>query len=108
MCVASSGPREKIKHALAICQLLKYFDPYIYSSYDIGSWKPEPKIFLHAANSFSMPPEKCILVEDSELGVEAANRANMKSVFFNPHGLTIKATPTFEIKCMLELVELVG
>ncbi len=48
--VVSNGPREKIDHALGLCNLQKYFKPHIFSAYDIGAYKPDPAIYLHVAN----------------------------------------------------------
>ncbi|WP_201447859.1 HAD family hydrolase [Calothrix sp. PCC 7507] len=46
ICVASSGPPEKIKLALHVTNLLPRFAGRIFSSYEIGSWKPAPDLFL--------------------------------------------------------------
>ncbi len=83
-CVASSAPREKIERALHVTGLLKYFRGNIYSSYEVGSWKPEPDLFLHAANSMKVKPQYCVVVEDSSVGLEAANKAEMKSIYYAP------------------------
>src|SRR5690606_34350320 len=45
--VASSGPVEKIKLNLTTTNLIDYFGDKIFSCYEIGSWKPEPEIYLH-------------------------------------------------------------
>ncbi|HKJ42831.1 MAG TPA: HAD family hydrolase [Sunxiuqinia sp.] len=70
--VASSGPTEKIKQNLQTTNLLKHFDGYIFSCYDIGSWKPEPDIYLHAAKTMGFQPSECAVIEDSSVGVKAA------------------------------------
>ena len=77
-CVASSGPREKIDLNLAITGLSEFFNRNIYSSYDIGSWKPEPGIFLHAAESMGFQPPDCLVIEDSHAGIEAATRGGFR------------------------------
>ena len=77
-CVASSGPPEKIRQALQVSGLASFFDDRLFSSYDIGSWKPEPGLFLHAAEALGFPPRQCIVVEDSHAGVDAAVAANMQ------------------------------
>lgn len=77
-CVASSGPTEKIRQALQVSGLASFFDDRLFSSYDIGSWKPEPGLFLHAAEALGFPPRQCIVVEDSHAGVDAAVAANMQ------------------------------
>lgn len=48
-CIASSGPLKKMRHSLAMTGLLPLFEPHLFSSYQIDSWKPEPDLFLHAA-----------------------------------------------------------
>jgi HAD superfamily hydrolase (TIGR01509 family) len=71
-CVASSGPREKIELNLGLTGLLPFFSPErIFSSYDIGSWKPEPGIFLHAAAVMGYQPSECVVIEDSLAGIAA-------------------------------------
>ncbi len=72
-CVASSGPREKILLNLGLTDLKRFFrDEHIFSCYEINSWKPEPEIFLHAANIMGHLPEQCAVIEDSIAGVQAA------------------------------------
>jgi HAD superfamily hydrolase (TIGR01509 family) len=77
-CVASSGPVEKIRLNLGLVKLLDSFENRIYSSYDIGSWKPEPGIFLHAAKSMGFTPEECAVIEDSASGIKAAVEGGFK------------------------------
>lgn len=73
-CVASSGPHEKIRLNLKLAGLLDIFDGRIFSSYDINNWKPEPGIFLYAAEKMGFHPEECAVIEDSVSGVIAAKR----------------------------------
>ena len=47
---------------------------------DITKGKPDPQIFLMAAEHLKQPPSQCIVFEDAVLGVEAARRAQMKCV----------------------------
>lgn len=78
-CVASSGPRDKMKLNLTITGLMQYFDDrHIFSGYDINSWKPEPGIFLHAAQQMGFPPSRCVVIEDSKAGVIAARKGGFK------------------------------
>jgi HAD superfamily hydrolase (TIGR01509 family) len=70
--VASSGPVNKIKLNLTTIGLIDKFGDNIFSSYDIKSWKPEPDIYLHAANQMGFQPNECAVVEDSIAGVKAA------------------------------------
>jgi HAD superfamily hydrolase (TIGR01509 family) len=70
--VASSGPVEKIKLNLTTTNLIEYFNNNIFSCYEIGSWKPEPDIYLHASKTMGFKPEECAVIEDSIVGVQAA------------------------------------
>lgn len=69
-CVASSAPGEKIVHALRAAGLGRHFrEEHLFSSYDLGSWKPEPDIFLHAAGEMGFSPADCLVIEDSRAGL---------------------------------------
>jgi HAD superfamily hydrolase (TIGR01509 family) len=85
ICVASSGPRSKIELSLRLTGLSSFFEnKNIFSSYEIGSWKPEPDIFLHAATKMGFEPDDCAVIEDSALGVRAGIAAGMKVFGFVP------------------------
>ena len=103
-CVASSAPRAKIEHALQVTGLEKYFSNNIFSSYDVGSWKPEPEIFLHAAKAMNTTPQDCCVIEDSIVGLQAAQRASMNSVYYAPHITERNLLGVEQIQHMSELV----
>ncbi|WP_433764122.1 HAD family hydrolase [Flavobacterium ginsenosidimutans] len=77
-CVASSGPVEKIRLNLEVAGLLDRFEDKIFSSYQIGSWKPEPGIFLHAAKEMGFEVKDCIVLEDSKAGVKSGISGGFK------------------------------
>jgi HAD superfamily hydrolase (TIGR01509 family) len=77
-CVASSGPVEKIKLTLKTAGLIDKFENKIFSSYQINSWKPDPGIFLHAAQEMGFSVNECIVIEDSIAGIIAAKRGGFK------------------------------
>lgn len=78
ICVASNGPREKIALALSVTGLLPFFEGHIFSSYELGTWKPDPGLYLHAAKASGVEPADCVVVEDSVLGVRAGLAAGMR------------------------------
>ncbi|MCL7370276.1 HAD family hydrolase [Streptomyces ardesiacus] len=77
-CVASSGSHERIRVGHRRTGLDRWFDNgRIFSSQDVGRGKPAPDLFLHAAARMGVAPERCAVVEDSPLGVQAAVAAGM-------------------------------
>ncbi|WP_055622728.1 HAD family phosphatase [Streptomyces sp. JHA19] len=82
-CVASSGSHERIRVGHRTTGLDRWFDDArIFSSQDVGRGKPAPDLFLHAARQMGVAPERCVVVEDSPLGVRAALAAGMDVVGF--------------------------
>ncbi|MFD8825759.1 HAD family hydrolase [Streptomyces sp. NPDC059605] len=77
-CVASSGSHERIRVGHRKTGLDQWFEEeWIFSSEDVGRGKPAPDLFLHAAERMGVRPERCVVIEDSPLGVEAARAAGM-------------------------------
>lgn len=54
-----------------------FFSGRIFSSYEVGVWKPDPGLFLHAAGALGVRPSDCIVVEDSGPGIAAGLAAGM-------------------------------
>lgn len=84
-CVASNGPKNKMIHNLDIVDFRSYFDDRLYSAYEIDRFKPDPGIFLHAAEQLGVEPTECIVVEDSIHGFEAGIEAGMNVFGYDPH-----------------------
>jgi HAD superfamily hydrolase (TIGR01509 family) len=87
-CVASNGPMAQIEHSLRVVGLHSSFAGRIFSAYSIRAWKPDPQLFLHAARSLGVAPEACAVVEDTELGLQAAVGAGMHAFAYLPAGGT--------------------
>jgi HAD superfamily hydrolase (TIGR01509 family) len=77
-CVASNGPRHKIELNLGLTQLLPLFQGRIFSAFEVGAWKPDPGLFLHAAQALGVPADQCAVVEDSVAGIQAGLAAGMQ------------------------------
>lgn len=71
-CVASSGPVEKIVGNLTTVGLIDKFEGKIFSAYTIQKWKPDPAVFLWAAETMGFSPDECVVIEDSPSGVAGA------------------------------------
>jgi HAD superfamily hydrolase (TIGR01509 family) len=83
LAVASGGLRRLVLKTLDALGIADCFDAVL-SAEDVPRGKPEPDLFLAAAHHLGAPPERCLVYEDSDLGLEAARRAGMQSVDVRP------------------------
>jgi HAD superfamily hydrolase (TIGR01509 family) len=81
-CVASSSTRERLNLSLSVTNLAPLFGDKVFSADQVAHGKPEPDLFLFAAQSCGALPDDCIVIEDSVLGVTAARAAGMTAVGF--------------------------
>ena len=82
VCVASSSHTVRLRHALAVTGLAGRFGGAVFSADAVERGKPAPDLFLHAANRMNAAPERCLVIEDSPAGVEAARAAGMEPIGF--------------------------
>ncbi|MFH8725267.1 HAD family hydrolase [Streptomyces termitum] len=93
-CLASNGGHAEIRRNLARAGLRGRFpDGRIFSARDVARGKPAPDLFLHAAASMGVAPERCAVVEDSAYGVRAARAAGMRA-----YGYTGGLTPAHRLE----------
>ncbi len=83
-CVASSSSPERIRNSLRLTGLRGYFGEDIFSSSQVARGKPAPDLFLFAAASMAVAPERCVVIEDSLAGIAGARAAGM--TVFGFHG----------------------
>lgn len=76
LAVASGGDRTTVEATLANLGILDAFNAVV-TAEDVIHGKPAPDMFLLAAERIGVPPENCVVFEDSWLGIEGARRANM-------------------------------
>lgn len=74
--VASGSSRASVEDALRRVSLLDLFSTIITPA-DVRRGKPAPDMFLLAAERLAVPPERCLVIEDGELGLRAARQAGM-------------------------------
>ena len=78
-CVASSGSHDKMRMTLGKTNLMRFFSGKIFSTSDVARGKPHPDIYLHAAQIMGVnDPGRCLVIEDSPIGVMGAVAAGMK------------------------------
>ena len=68
--------------SLECTDLMRFFEPNVFSASYVAAGKPAPDLFLHVAASTGIAPADCIVVEDSPAGVSAAVAAGMTAIGF--------------------------
>ena len=81
--------------------LMPYFDK-ISCGLDTTKSKPDPEVFLVAAKKLGLPPEECLVVEDSAAGIEAAAAGGMKSLGVGPFYQSLHADYEAPALCKVE------
>ncbi len=79
LALASSSNRPLIEVVLASSGLSPLFEATV-SSEEVERGKPAPDVFLEAARRLGVPPERCVVVEDSANGIRAAHAAGMRVI----------------------------
>lgn len=78
-CVGSNGERPNVVGALESTDLMRFFsDDRIFTVEDVVHPKPDPELYLWAAQKMGVSPDRCLVVEDSVLGATAGVAAGMK------------------------------
>jgi HAD superfamily hydrolase (TIGR01509 family) len=81
--VASGGIRPLVETTLDALGIRGCFRAVVTAD-DVRRGKPDPEIFLLAADRLGVAPERCVVFEDSDLGLEGARRAGMGAVDVRP------------------------
>jgi len=79
LAVASGGYRDTITRTLKMLGILDWFQVVV-TAEDTARHKPEPDVFLEAARQLNVPPQSCVVFEDTDIGLLAARRAGMASI----------------------------
>jgi HAD superfamily hydrolase (TIGR01509 family) len=87
VCVASQGRLSKTELTLGLTGLRDLFGAdALFSAHSVARGKPAPDLFLHAAATMGYEPARCVVVEDTMIGVTAALAAGMRAIAFAPDG----------------------
>jgi beta-phosphoglucomutase family hydrolase len=77
--IGSSTHRLNIEFTLPVIGLRDFFSDMV-TAENVSHGKPDPEVFLLAAQRIGVPPERCVVFEDALAGIEAARRGGMKVV----------------------------
>ena len=77
--IALGSASKNAKPILEKVNLLSYFDTIVDGN-NVTKAKPDPEVFLIAADKLGVSPSKCVVFEDAVAGIQAANAANMVSI----------------------------
>jgi len=109
MALASSSARVLIDTVLEKYKIRDYFS-YIISGDEVRKSKPEPDIYLTAAQKINVDPKDCVVLEDTKNGVIAAKTAGMKCIGFrNPNsGAQDLSKADVIVESIREVIEMIN
>jgi beta-phosphoglucomutase len=79
LAIGSSGPPENVQAVLDVLPGSEHIAAAV-NGKDVTHGKPAPEVFLKAASKINLPPERCVVVEDAPVGVEAGKAAGCKVI----------------------------
>jgi beta-phosphoglucomutase len=87
LALGSSAPPENVELVLERLELRKWMDAAV-TGRDVTRGKPDPQVFLLAAERLGVPPGRCVVIEDAPVGIAAARAAGMADVGLASTGRT--------------------
>lgn len=92
-CIATSSTPVRLQRSLALCGLTDHFGPHLFTASQVANGKPAPDLFEFAAQSMNTNPANCLVIEDSEVGLQAALAARMTTWRYTGGAHLIHAKP---------------
>ena len=84
-----------------------YFETLTVSE-EVGVKKPNPEIFLYALNKAHAKAEESLVIGDEmAVDIDGARAAGIDQIFFNPSGIEVEGERTFEVKSLVEIMQLI-
>jgi beta-phosphoglucomutase family hydrolase len=77
--IGTSTPRANVACVLEITGLAGFFHE-VAAAEDVTRGKPDPEVFLKAAEKLGAQPSACVVIEDAQVGIRAAKTAGMKAL----------------------------
>lgn len=93
--IALGSASKNAKPILEKVELLSYFD-CIVDGNNVTKAKPDPEVFLIAAEKLAVSPENCVVFEDAIAGIQAANSAKMTSIGIGDSTILSEANHNFK------------
>lgn len=81
-CAATSSSPVRAARSLQLSGLSGRFEGRLFTASEVARGKPAPDLFLHAAARMGADPERCLVIEDSLMGLRAAHAAGMRRCWF--------------------------
>ncbi|WP_158968157.1 HAD family phosphatase [Paraglaciecola sp. L3A3] len=97
-CVATSSSPAKVGNALNVTGLDRYFSGHVFTASEVKNGKPAPDLFVHAAAKMGVPAERCLVIEDSQAGIQGAIAANISVIRYAGASHLINQTHQDDIK----------
>ncbi|MFA8299337.1 MAG: YjjG family noncanonical pyrimidine nucleotidase [Hyphomicrobiales bacterium] len=108
MHIITNGFKEVQLKKLVNSKLYKYFDKII-TSEEAGCKKPDRRIFEYSMNATKAENTDSLMIgDDFEIDILGAASVNMDQAFFNPNNEEIDFRPTFEVKDLIQLKEILS
>lgn len=105
-CVGSNGSLHKIANSLRRTGLTHFFSEHVFSADLVAHPKPAPDLYWYAAEAMGVPPQFCVVIEDSEVGMKAALAAGIAVILFRPPWRAIHFTPPAEVQVLDDMHQL--
>jgi HAD superfamily hydrolase (TIGR01509 family) len=77
-CMATSSSMKRATVSLEVTGLMPFFSGKVFCASMVANGKPAPDLFLYAAKSLGAEPARCLVIEDSEVGLLAGKNAGME------------------------------
>ena len=99
---------QEVQHTkLSGSGLEPYFETLTVSE-EVGVKKPNPEIFLYALNKAHAKAEESLVIGDEmAVDIDGARAAGIDQIFFNPSGIEVDGERTFEVKSLVEIMQLI-
>jgi len=102
---AIGSSSKNTKFILRQLELTSYFDAIVDGN-DIKNSKPDPEVFLKAAQEINENPKDCIVIEDAQAGIAAANKGGFISVSIGK--AVDQNTSNYHIEKLLDLLNIIN